>query len=250
MSLKFQSVRPQASLTVGIVEQIREAILDGRLKSDDRLPTEQELMSSFNVSRTVVREAIAALRADGLVRSRQGSGVFVADPASRRPFRLAPGGLQSLTEVIQLLELRTGVESECAALAAERRTEQDLVAMREMLEQIDGAINAGTSAHELDFALHRLIAQSTSNPFFLLFLDQFGPVVIPRRSVELDSERTDDRRAYLQRSQAEHRALFAAIESGDRTRASRLMRRHIANGLQRYRSLQPETNTVSPDTLA
>lgn len=238
--LGFTTLQPRGSLTSGMAAQIREAIGAGRLKPGERLPTEQQLIASFGVSRTVVREAIAALRADGLVVSRQGSGVFVADPPAPPRFRLAPGGLSSLTDVIQLLELRTGVEVEAVALAAQRRRDQHLVGMRDILDRIDVAIAAGRSAHELDFQFHRQIAAAASNRLFLSFLDQFGHAVIPRRSVEVDAVGMRERRGYLERSQAEHRDLYAAIEDRAASRAMRLMRQHIANGLKRYRSLLPE----------
>lgn len=238
--LGFTTLQPRGSLTSGMAAQIREAIGAGRLKPGERLPTEQQLIVSFGVSRTVVREAIAALRADGLVVSRQGSGVFVADPPAPPRFRLAPGGLTSLRDVIQLLELRTGIEAEAAAFAAQRRSDEHLAQMRQTLAQVDLAIAAGRSAHELDFQFHRLIAAAAGNPLFLAFLDQFGQAIIPRRSVEVDAVGRRERRGYLQRSQAEHRELHAAIEEGAASRAMRLMRQHIANGLKRYRSLQPE----------
>ena len=78
-------------------------------------------MSAMGVSRTVVREAVAALRAEGLVVTRQGVGAFVATDAKRRPFRLDPDGIESLSEAIKVMELRRAVEIEAAAFAAMSR---------------------------------------------------------------------------------------------------------------------------------
>ena len=77
------------------------------------------MTASLGVSRTVVREAVAVLRAEGLVETRQGVGAFVVRDVQRRPFRIDPDGLRSIGEVVQVMELRTGVEVEAAGIAAE-----------------------------------------------------------------------------------------------------------------------------------
>ena len=111
-------VGPARKLTHEIAERIAGEILSGELSPGARLPTEQEMVAAMGVSRTVVREAIAALRAEGLVTTRQGAGAFVAEDAGRRPFRLALGGLPSVAEALDIMELRQSVEVEAAALAA------------------------------------------------------------------------------------------------------------------------------------
>ena len=98
--------------------QLTHDILSGRLKAGERLPTEQRMMAAFGVSRTVVREAAAALKSEGLVVSRRGSGAFVAEDASRRPFRIDPDALGTNGAIVHVMELRLCVEIEAAALAA------------------------------------------------------------------------------------------------------------------------------------
>src|SRR5271168_5441753 len=115
----LRPVTPPPRLTREIAERIADEIATARLPPGAKLPTEQEMVAAMGVSRTVVREAVAALRAEGLVVTRQGVGAFVA-AAPRRPFRIEGGELHSLREVIEVLELRTGVEIEAAGLAAER----------------------------------------------------------------------------------------------------------------------------------
>src|SRR6186713_1689209 len=119
---EFPLLRPleaRQSLTHECVEQLKAQILSGKLAPGSRLPTEQEMIAATGVSRTVVREAVAALRSEGLVVTRQGVGAFVADTA-QRPFRLEVDGLRSAREAMQVMELRMGVEIEAAGLAAER----------------------------------------------------------------------------------------------------------------------------------
>src|SRR5215468_7116897 len=127
------------SLTHVLIERLTAQITSGELAPGAQLPTEQELIAATGVSRTVVREAVAALRAEGLVITRQGVGAFVAE-TPRRPFRIDGGDLQSLRDVIQVMELRTGVEVEAAGLAAERASATDLRAIRQAYEAIEGAI--------------------------------------------------------------------------------------------------------------
>src|SRR5215831_10612199 len=110
---------PARNRTAEVVERLATEIARGRIAKGARLPTEQELTAQLGVSRTVIREAIAALRAEGLVETRHGIGVFVA-AEQRRPFRIDAGELQSLAEVVSVMELRTGVEVEAAGIAAER----------------------------------------------------------------------------------------------------------------------------------
>src|SRR5262245_1188036 len=121
----FRRLAAPRSLTHGLIAQITADHTSGRLKPGSRLPTEQELIAATGVSRTVVREAVAALRADGLVVTRQGVGAFVAETV-RRPFRIEFDELRTLREVLEVMELRTGIEIEAAGLAAERATAAQL----------------------------------------------------------------------------------------------------------------------------
>src|ERR1700684_2316417 len=95
-----------------LAEWFAREIRTGRLVSGEKLPTEQELNARFGVSRTVIREAMASLRSEGLVVSRQGSGVFVADHETTLTFRIVSDEVRSLTEVQNVLQLRLAVELE------------------------------------------------------------------------------------------------------------------------------------------
>src|SRR6478735_9686047 len=109
-----QPLSARRSLTGELVVRLTDDITSGKIPPGSRLPTEQEMVAAMGVSRTVVREAVAALRADGLVVTRQGAGAFVAPDADRRPFRLALDGLPSIAEVLEIMELRASVEVEAA----------------------------------------------------------------------------------------------------------------------------------------
>ena len=230
----YGRIAPQHSLAHEIVERIRNDIAGGKLAAGARLPTEQEMIAAFGVSRTVVREAVAALRAEGLVATRQGVGAFVAEDSAPRPFRIEPGGLASIDEVLRLMELRTGVESEAAGLAAERATKGDLRALELSLKKIDAALKREDLAIAEDFDFHRTIALATGNPHFVHFLEFLGRYIIPRQSVRV---RSPDPLAYLRIIQAEHSEILAAIGSHSVPKAQAAMRRHLTNGRARYEKL-------------
>jgi DNA-binding FadR family transcriptional regulator len=192
------------------------------------------MIAAFGVSRTVVREAVAALRAEGLVSTRQGVGAFVAEQSARQPFRLAPGGLPSIADVLQVMELRTGVETEAAGLAAERATKAQLAAIGAALKALDRAIDAGELATEEDFGFHRAIAEATGNPHFPRFIEFLGHFIIPRLSVRVAAPRPRD---YLRLIQVEHREILAQLRAHDVRQARAAMRRHLTRSRERYARL-------------
>ena len=233
----FRPLRPVRNLTHEVVDQIAGEIRSGRLGPGARLPTEQELMAALKVSRTVVREAVAALRAEGLVVTRQGAGAFVAADESRALFRLAPEGLSSIDDVLDVMELRLAIEVEGAAIAAGRITPERLAPVADALAEIDAAIARGEGAVKEDFAFHRAIAVATGNPKFVKFLEFLGRHVIPRQSIRTSLSTADEQRQYLNGIQREHRRIFAALQAGRATEARRAMRTHLTRGLDRYRHL-------------
>src|SRR5437763_14245546 len=122
-------LRAPRSLSGELVARLAEDITSGKIAPGSQLPTEQELIAATGVSRTVVREAVAALRAEGLVITRQGVGAFVSAMPQQAPFRIDPERMQSLDEILNVMELRLGVEIESAGLAAERASKAQIRAI-------------------------------------------------------------------------------------------------------------------------
>jgi GntR family transcriptional regulator, transcriptional repressor for pyruvate dehydrogenase complex len=228
---------PPKNRTAEVLDRLAAEIGSGRLAPGARLPTEQEMMTALGVSRTVVREAVAALRAQGLVTTRQGLGAFVASDPQRRPFRIDPDGLQSLEAVVDLMELRMAVEIETAGLAAERATAKQLRAIGQALAAMDRAIARNEPAIEEDYLFHRAIAEATGNAQFPRFLEYLGRFIIPRQTVRLEPSRQYGARAYLDAFQREHRAIHDAIQAHDSTAARAAMRQHLQKSRERYRKL-------------
>jgi len=223
-----------ASRTTQLAEWFAREIRSGRLKSGEQLPTEQQLISQFQVSRTVIREAMASLRSDGLVVSRQGSGVYVADQKANAGFRIVPEEVRSLIEVQNILQLRLAVEVEAAGAAAAKRSAEDLENMRQSLAEIDASIAAGESAITLDFAFHRAISVATGNPYFERFMYFLGPIMIPRNSIKSRKTTPEQQREYLERVQSQHWRIYRAIERQDVEEARNALREHLDIGRMGY----------------
>lgn len=220
-----------------LIDILSSEIRGRKFRPGARLPTEQEMVARFQVSRTVVREAIAALRAEGLVVTRQGAGAFVAEGAGSRPFRIVSEELRSFTEVLQVMQLRLAVEVEAAGLAAENRNARALAEMGRCLDVIDDAIRAGDAAVEEDFAFHLAIAAATGNPYFERFMHFLGTVIIPRQTLRLGMDDAAQRRVYLGQIQIEHRNIYAAIRDASTDAARRASRAHLELSVERYRRL-------------
>jgi DNA-binding FadR family transcriptional regulator len=226
------------TLTAELVTRLTADIVSGKLPPGSQLPTEQEMIAATGVSRTVVREAVAALRADGLVLTRQGVGAFVAHHV-RRPFRVDFDDRSPLRDVLHVMELRTGVEVEAAGLAAERATPAQVKKIAARFAAINLEIERGGNAVDQDFAFHCEIAEATGNPQFKLFLEYLGRFIIPRRTVWRHSAPPSKRRQ-LELFQEEHREILAAIREHAVERARAGMQRHLINSRARYQKLVAE----------
>jgi DNA-binding FadR family transcriptional regulator len=228
---------PTRRLTEDVIKRLTEEILNGSIEPGERLPTEQQLALSLGVSRTVVREAVAALRADGLVVTRQGVGAFVAF-RQRRPFRIDADELTSLDKLLHVMELRTGIEIEAAGLAASRRTAPDLRQLASALDAIDAALDKNEDAVRADLQFHCAIADASHNPLFREFLQFLGEFIIPRQSVRVTTTSIEAQIAYLRTVQQEHRAISEAISQRDEDAARDAMRTHLHRSRDRYRTLR------------
>ena len=228
---------PAPNLTSGLVERLTFEIKSGKLAPGSRLPTEQALINATGVSRTVVREAISALRANGLVITRQGVGAFVSPDAQNRPFRIHADDLRSINEVLKVFELRISIETEAAGFAAERRTRRHLGDMKRCLRLIDHQIELGQTAADADYIFHKAIFAAANNSYFVQFLEFLGRFIIPRQRIQRGLEDPDQRGIYLKRIQKEHFAIFDAIKAADPEAARKAARAHLINAQEHYRQL-------------
>ncbi len=236
----FRPLLPPRNLKDELIDRLTAEIKSGALKPSDKLPTEQKMIAAFGVSRTVVREALAALRAEGLIDTRQGAGAFVSRDMRRRPFRMSTKGLQNISDVVSITELRLGVEIEAAGFAAERRTAEDLELIDLSVERFALSVERGEEAVEDDFNFHQAIAKAAHNENFVAFLDFLGWQTIPRRNVYIKTVDRSIRLKYLRRVLSEHKSITKAISQSKPSAARSAMRRHLERSLKRYRSMADE----------
>ena len=234
------SERPRRArgLVDGIVEGLLNSMHDGQLKPGEKLPTEAEIMARFDVSRTVVREALSKLQASGLVETRHGIGTFVLPPADKTNFKIAAGDLATLADVISVLELRISLETEAAGLAAQRRTDDNLQAMARALQAFHDAIGTDSDGVPPDFQFHMEVARSTGNRHFADLMDYLGTMIIPRTRLNTPQSAPEGRLNYLQRVHGEHESIYNAIRQQDTEAARAAMRTHLSNSRERLRQAQ------------
>jgi DNA-binding FadR family transcriptional regulator len=204
------------------------------MAAGSRLPSEAQLVDEFGVSRTVVREAIARLRSDGLVSTRAGLGAFVADSLRALPFRLTAANAKP--NVREVFELRLGLEAEAAALAAERGTPDQVAAIAAAKDAMAGAMADGGDGVEEDFQFHRAIAEATNNSIYRSFLSFLEHHL--REQMQI-TRRWTRRAARLDDVEREHAGLVEAITARDPDRAREAARAHLRAGIKRLDELGP-----------
>lgn len=219
------------TLAQRVVTGLKERILSGDLAPGSKLPSESELIAAYAVSRTVVREAVTRLRAEGLVETFQGRGSFVLAVPEATTFRVEASALRTHHDVLAMVDFRIGVESEAAALAAARADAGGASAVGAAMDAFVAA--APEEAVEADFAFHRAVAAATGNRFYLDLIESLGPMMIllPRTRLGDAYSLTDV--AHVERVRREHENVAAAVRAGDPETARAAMRVHLGNTRRR-----------------
>lgn len=233
----FTPVTSGARLSDQVAEQLATEITQGRLVPGDKLPTEARLVEQFEVSRTVVREAVSRLKSLGLVESRQGSGVFVSQKLPFAPLNFEARHAASQEAVIQMVEVRRALEAEVAALAAERRNDRDILAIEKAVHALDAAVQSGGDGVAEDVKFHRAIADATRNPFLIQTLEYLGQFLHGATQVTRANEAR--RSDFAAQVQAEHRAIVQAIKTGNPLAARHAAAAHMDNAMTRIQSADP-----------
>jgi DNA-binding FadR family transcriptional regulator len=220
------------SLADVLAQRLEQDIAQGHYAPGEKLPSEQQLATTYGVSRPIVREAIGRLKHDGLVTSRQGSGAFVAESGVASVFRLDVADFKDRHEIESLIELLMAIESSATELAAQRRTEQDLIAIGNQLEAMQSAIERGDSGVDEDVAFHQAIVAATKNPFFMdlsTFLDRRVRHFI--RTARANTAKLQT--GHMMAVQDEHRDIFNAIRDKDAQGARQAAENHLKRAAQR-----------------
>ena len=232
----FKTITPGAHLSDRVADALAAEIRAGHLVAGDKLPTEAVLVEQFSVSRTVVREAVSRLKSLGLVDSRQGSGVYVKD-AGFSPLNFDPRHAVSKQAVIQMVEVRRALEAEVAALAAQRRTQDDVKRIRQSIAALDQAVQAGGDGVDEDVQYHRAIADAARNPFLIGTLEYLGQFL--RGSTRVTRANEARRADFARQVRDEHEMIARAIEAGDVAAARKAAARHMDNAIKRIEQADP-----------
>jgi GntR family transcriptional repressor for pyruvate dehydrogenase complex len=218
----MDSIR-RRSLVSEVVTLLREVIETRGLAPGDRLPTEAELVESLEVSRPVLREAISQLETLGLVRVKQGRGMFVGDRDSLAACLKLVRTAMAVTprDLTQLVELGSALEGHAARRAAGLATDADIAALEALFDGMDRRDLTAEEAVRADFAFHRRLIEITGNELMLnvvTVLQEFIGEAMIRTT-----PRPRDRRVSLRR----HRGILEAVRKGDPTAAESAVHEHM-----------------------
>ena len=230
MSLQLKPI-PRRSSVDQVVERIRDVITEQKLAAGERLPGELELVEQLQVSRPVLREALARLQGLGLIEIQRGNGTFVASrdrlancvQLLRTAVTLAP------RELLSYAELRAAVEVQAVRQAAERATDEDVSELKRMLKELNSVDLPYEELLEIDFRFHRRILQVAGNELMQNLMEVIYEFVVTQMAQTTPSPRENKLGRRL------HREIVAAIADHDPDSAERAMREHMEAVLSRLK---------------
>jgi GntR family transcriptional regulator, transcriptional repressor for pyruvate dehydrogenase complex len=227
----FEKISVAPTLSDQVSQALLARIESGQLKPGEKLPSEAVLAPEFGVSRTVVREAISRLKHGGLLESRQGSGVFVSLQSAISPLKIDDSVIESREALLQIVEIRRAIESETAALAAQRRSRAQLAEIQAAFRTIDTEVAAGGDGVTEDIAFHRAIAQATGNPYFLQTLEFLSQYLAAATRMTRANEAR--RVEFMRQVREEHSVIVDAIRQRDAVAARNAAAAHMFNAARR-----------------
>jgi GntR family transcriptional regulator, transcriptional repressor for pyruvate dehydrogenase complex len=227
---KIPKIQQLPKLSDQVSDFLISEIEKGAFRPGELLPSEAELSKLFNVSRTVIREALGRLKYDGLLESSRGSKSKVAADSAKRAFRMNRLDDKSLIEIGYLYEFRAILESEAAALAANRRTEDDLKNMKSLIEAMNKACQDAYDATSENVKFHKAVTKASKNPFLSDFMNFLGDKIIDL--VQADRDFSQHVGLPLE-VQNEHIILFEAISQQKPDKARKAVLMHLKNAVER-----------------
>jgi GntR family transcriptional repressor for pyruvate dehydrogenase complex len=223
-----------ATLGDQVTEVLRSNVVNGDWPVGSMLPSETTLAQDLNVSRTVVREAVSRLKAEGMLSSQQGRGAFVASDRPQMGFAIDKQDVESLRKLSHILELRMGMEIEAAAFAAERATDAhraEIQAAADMFDNAETGASGVSEGVEADLRFHRAVSDATGNDYYLGLFNYLGASL--RETMLAGRLKAVERGGNSRDAVAEHHDIAAAIVAGDSDLARDRMRLHLQLSGQR-----------------
>lgn len=228
----FERVKREPRLSDKVADMLLSTITARGLRPGERLPSERELGEQFGVSRTVIREAVRALAAKGVIEVRTGSGL-----------RVAAVDATTVTESMNLLlrgmkldyakvhEVRTMIEIQIAGLAAERATAEDVARLEDNMRELQAVLDDEEKVARLDVEFHRVVAAATHNELYLVMLDSIGEVMLEVRRGTMGI------RGRPAKAVKAHRRILERIRAHDAAGAREAMRDHLNDSEKAWRGL-------------
>ena len=224
------TIRKRKTLSDQLYGQILEQIVSGTLTQGEKLPSENQICSAFEVSRPVVREALRKLQEDGLIEARSGVGSFVR----KRP----PQGLiefttaDSVSGLMRAMEARIVLEKETARLAAIRAEPRDIAKIEAALERLEASMQVRAPSLDADYDFPLAVAEASGNEVFVTMLTAIREVA--ERTIQVAQNITrGGTQARIDRVAREHRQVLEAIKSRDGEAAGLTMAYHLLQARQR-----------------
>lgn len=214
-----------------VADKLEEMILNGEVTvGDGKLPSEQSLATSFGVSRPVVREAFMLLKARGLIVQKNGEGSFVCAPPVENLTQTISRMMQSRNIAPeQIFAVRTTLEEMAFTSAAQRITDRELCALREINDSLRTAENV-ESYISFDTRFHVAVAEASGNELLAIFVNSLTSLLLPIFRVTQNASGADVS------GYEYHERLIAALASHDGRRAGECIREHIARSMENYES--------------
>jgi GntR family transcriptional repressor for pyruvate dehydrogenase complex len=229
----MQTIQKNVPLHRQVADLLSERIISGEYAPGALLPGERELGETLGVSRTVVREAVKNLESRRLVRIEHGRGTVVQEADGQPVADSLRVALRRGAHVLEdLLEVRRSLEVALAGLAARRRSEENLDALRRALEVMRSKPDQPEGYVDADVAFHTEIARAAQNPVFLILLEPLAELLADSRRASFAGP------AMVKRRLRQHEEIFEAIRRGDGGEAMAAMARHLGDtgeDLQRSR---------------
>lgn len=226
----FSSIKRSRSLSDRVVEEVTQAIVAGKLQTGQALPSERDLCKQFDVSRTVVREAIRSLAAKGLAKPSTGRGMLIARP-----------DVDAVSESITLFlttscgidyravhEVRAAIETQVAGLSAERASDEEVSGLRDICVDFEGSVaeSAFSRAMDLDCQFHRSLAQASGNGLLEALIYSMADILREIRRKTMDQPGVAEGAVQM------HWKIFKAVERHDPERAREAMAEHLQQALE------------------
>ena len=248
MARKIQEL-PDTHRTMQVVNHIRSLMENGTLQPGDKIPPEREFARSLKISRASLRTGIGYLAAMGVMKVRHGVGTFVADgPAEFSKASLGFMGALHGFQSWQMFEARLILESNLAALAAERGKEEHHTALAEEVAEIFASVDSPTDFLIHDVIFHRILSQASGNPILAALMETITTALYDKR------RKTVERSIDLRESAEMHRMIYRAVRARNPVEARKLMEEHLrmaqtALGMERPAARKTTKAVIRPKGL-